>query len=151
MGVSSNGATPKSSIKKMGLIFPHIINHPAIGVPPWPWKPPYGSSDWDIEAWIHINGANCLSLRLWWLFRNLFTLGLGLRNGTNYWIVKRTRITNQQVLEQKLSRLWKHYMCYGQKLDTPISEDGHQSINRGFYLPQDFQYGWLWTRYPSAI
>jgi hypothetical protein len=37
MEVSWNGGTPKSSI----LIGFSIINHPAIGVPPWQWKPPY--------------------------------------------------------------------------------------------------------------
>ena len=35
--VSINGATHKSSI----LDGFSLINHPFIGIPPWPWKPPH--------------------------------------------------------------------------------------------------------------
>ena len=38
MEVSWNRGILKSSIL---LVFSHDINHPAMGVPPWLWKPPY--------------------------------------------------------------------------------------------------------------
>ena len=38
MGVSINGGTPQSSSILIGS---SLVNHPAIGVPAWPWKPGY--------------------------------------------------------------------------------------------------------------
>ena len=40
MEISWNGGTPKSSIYSRMF---HELNHPAIGVSPWLWKPPYVS------------------------------------------------------------------------------------------------------------
>ena len=41
-GFHSHGGTVASShpFKRMGF----SINHPAMGIPPWPWKPPYGTT-----------------------------------------------------------------------------------------------------------
>ena len=54
MEVSINGGTPSHHpFRTMGF---SIINHPAIGVPPWLWKPP-----WDWSRGLHRTG--CTSQR----------------------------------------------------------------------------------------
>ena len=81
MGVSIDGGTPNSSIS---IGFSHI-NHPVIGVPPWPWKPAdvfpvVQIFQWNGETWTGSSG-----LRVGWRRRTLrFAGGLLDRNLAKY-------------------------------------------------------------------
>jgi len=70
LGVSINGGTPKSSI---WIGFSLIINHPAIGVPPWLWKPPSKvmGFGWCLAACA--GAANVIAFKSWNLYASHVT------------------------------------------------------------------------------
>ena len=52
MEVSENRGTPSyHPYFEMGF---YSINQPAIGYPPWPWKPPYEHQPTFTESWFNI-------------------------------------------------------------------------------------------------
>ena len=69
---------PQSSSSFMQL--PRQINHPAFGVPPWPWKPPvlYSSVKFPIYRWERPSRAN---LPLTWGYLGHLRLKLDVKNG----------------------------------------------------------------------
>ena len=75
MGVSWNGGTPRNHLFTDG-IFPNK-NHPAIGIPPWLWKPPYILPWSQLMCYHRGLFMNYLSLKigadwnLWWIIRIL--------------------------------------------------------------------------------